>query len=169
MIRIALTNLGRYNEGFLVFKWLELPATDVEIQSTLKEIGVDGEEYEEYFISDYETDIPGLTIGEYENIDKLNELAKWYDYLSEYDQDLLRAMIDAHDFDLDEAKEYIENGDYRFYPGVTSYEELAEIMVDEGLFGDVLANILPYLDYKKIGYELEIEGWQITDVGAIYV
>lgn len=28
MLKIALTNLGKYNEGQLVYKWLELPATE---------------------------------------------------------------------------------------------------------------------------------------------
>lgn len=25
MLKIALTNLGKYNEGYLVYKWLDLP------------------------------------------------------------------------------------------------------------------------------------------------
>lgn len=54
-LRVALTNLGKYNEGELVFKWLDLPATDEEIEQAFKSIGVaEGTEYEEYFITDYE-------------------------------------------------------------------------------------------------------------------
>ena len=30
-LRVALTNLGKYNEGELIFKWLDLPATEEEI------------------------------------------------------------------------------------------------------------------------------------------
>lgn len=29
MLKIYVTNLGKYNEGFLIGKWLELPATEV--------------------------------------------------------------------------------------------------------------------------------------------
>lgn len=39
MINVYITNLGKYNEGCLVGKWLKLPATDEEIEEVLKEIG----------------------------------------------------------------------------------------------------------------------------------
>src|SRR5699024_1531006 len=70
--KVALTNLGKYNEGELAFKWMNLPYTDEEFQETLEAIGIDGENYEEYFISDYEAP---FHIGEYENLEKLNDIA----------------------------------------------------------------------------------------------
>ena len=77
MIELCLTNLGKYNEGELVYTRLVLPATTEEIQTAYDEIGVaDGTMYEESFISDYETDINGLSISEYASIDDLNELAE---------------------------------------------------------------------------------------------
>ena len=73
-IRIALTNLGKYNEGELTYAWLSLPATDEEIAESFKEISVaPSTEYEEHFISDYEAP---FSIGEYESITKLNEIAE---------------------------------------------------------------------------------------------
>ena len=73
-IRIALTNLGKYNEGELTYAWLSLPATDEEIAESLKEINVaPSTEYDEHFISEYEAP---FSIGEYESITKLNEVAK---------------------------------------------------------------------------------------------
>jgi len=73
-IRIALTNLGKYNEGELTYAWLSLPATDEEIAESFKEINVaPSTEYEEHFISDYEAP---FSIGEYESIMKLNEIAE---------------------------------------------------------------------------------------------
>lgn len=72
-ISVALTNLGKYNEGELVFERLELPATPAEISETLQAIGIDGVRYEEYFISDYEAP---FEIGEYDNLDRLNEIAE---------------------------------------------------------------------------------------------
>lgn len=54
-LRVALTNLGKYNEGELIFEWLELPTTEEEVEAAFKYIGVaEGTEYEEYFITDYE-------------------------------------------------------------------------------------------------------------------
>jgi len=73
-IRIALTNLGKYNEGELTYAWLSLPATDEEIAESFKEINVaPSTEYEEHFISDYEAP---FEIGEYESVTKLNGIAK---------------------------------------------------------------------------------------------
>lgn len=56
MLKIYLTNLGKYNEGYLVGKWVELPATDEELEEAKKEIGIN-QQYEEWFITDYESDI----------------------------------------------------------------------------------------------------------------
>ena len=50
-----VTNLGKYNEGELVGKWLDFPTTQKEINTVLKEIGIDGIRYEEIFITDYES------------------------------------------------------------------------------------------------------------------
>lgn len=49
-----VTNLGKYNEGELVGKWLDFPTTQTKINTVLKEIGIDGTRYEEIFITDYE-------------------------------------------------------------------------------------------------------------------
>ena len=76
MLKIYLTNLGKYNEGELLGEWVELPVDEEELQEVFKRIGIssepdaEGNYYEEYFITDYETDFD-LQIGEYENINKL--------------------------------------------------------------------------------------------------
>lgn len=72
-IKVALTNLGAYNEGRLEFEWLTLPYDVEDLKTTLENIGIDGVEYEEYFISDYEAP---FEIGEYESLTKLNEIAE---------------------------------------------------------------------------------------------
>lgn len=46
MLKIYIANLGKYNEGELVGKWVELPCEDLD--EVLKEIEVvDGTAYEE--------------------------------------------------------------------------------------------------------------------------
>ena len=62
MLKIFLTNLGKYNEGELLGEWLELPATKEEIKKSCDRIGIN-ERYEEWFITDFETDINSLSIG----------------------------------------------------------------------------------------------------------
>lgn len=44
MLKIYVTNLGKYNEGFLIGKWLELPA-DVMIYSNCSNMSEVAEEY----------------------------------------------------------------------------------------------------------------------------
>lgn len=68
---ICVQNLGKYNEGELVFEWLDLPATEEKIQETLNKIGIN-ERYEEYMIADSEY----IKAGEYESITSINERAK---------------------------------------------------------------------------------------------
>src|SRR5699024_5960300 len=99
-IRIALTNLGKYNEGELTYKWVELPYTDEEFQETLEAIGIDGENYEEYFISDYEAP---FHIDEYENLEKLNDKAMEYDVLDEQEKEVLALYMEEVNNDFDDA------------------------------------------------------------------
>ncbi|AMQ66663.1 anti-restriction protein [Bacillus phage Mgbh1] len=69
MIKIALTNLRKYNEGVLVYEWLTLPCEKEEIEAAMKRIGI-GEQYEEWFVSDYEAP---FHIEEYADVYRLNE------------------------------------------------------------------------------------------------
>ena len=80
-----VTNTGKYSEGHPTGEALRFPTTTEEVQRVLKQIGVDGVRYREYFITFFDSDILGLYdyLGEYENIDELNHLAC---LLSELDQ-----------------------------------------------------------------------------------
>ena len=55
-----ITNLGKYAEGQFVGETLKFPATTEEVQSLLKNIGVDGVRYEEFFITAFDGDVMGL-------------------------------------------------------------------------------------------------------------
>ena len=58
-MEIFLTNLGKYVEGCLVGQWVKLPVPEDKLESVLKQIGIN-DEYEEYFITDYEISFHGL-------------------------------------------------------------------------------------------------------------
>ena len=83
IFRAFITNLGIYNEGRLVGEWVDFPiqhdglTLQESIEKILCRIGVDGKQYEEYFITDYDSEIAGLTenFGEYENLFLLQALA----------------------------------------------------------------------------------------------
>lgn len=70
---VYLTNLGMYAEGSLVGKWINVPISIEDFNKELKNIGVDGERYEEFFFTDWEN-IEG--IGEYSSIEEINSIAK---------------------------------------------------------------------------------------------
>ena len=158
-IKIALTNLGKYNEGELIYTWLNLPATGNEIDKAFKEISVaEGTQYEEYFISDYETGIPGFKIEEYENLRQLNEQIREFSNLDEWEQEEVSAVMEAGSYDsLTEAIDYQKEGSHIYYSGVTSFEELAQQFVDDGCFGEIPEAIENYIDYEAIGQTLSYD------------
>lgn len=157
MIKVFLTNLGKYNEGYLIGEWLELPATQQEINACMERIGIN-EEYEEYFITDYETDIEGVEVGEYSNLDELNELAEQLDELEEDAQKAIQAMLlDGYTFN--DALEKASNGDYAIYFDCDNMTDVAYEVVEEyGYLNNVPEQVKMYFDYESFGRDLNIEG-----------
>ena len=94
MIDIFITDLSAYNEGHLVGKWIQLPLPQEELSQALSEVLSEGEivsgtdNHEELFITDNEAEI---VIGEYDNIERLNELAEAMEEFS--DEDLLKLRL----------------------------------------------------------------------------
>lgn len=139
IIEAYVTNLGKYNEGELIGKWIELPIGEEEFEEVLKEIGVDGENYEEYFFSDYNyNDIENLYLSEHENIEDLNEIAENLENLRYYKIDVFNAI----------AQYYAD-----------------EVYFDDIKTGSILHN---YIDYESFGRDiaLELDGG-FTDYGFI--
>lgn len=156
MIKVFLTNLGKYNEGYLIGEWLELPATQEEINNCMERIGIN-EEYEEWFITDYEASF-NIEIGEYSNLDELNKIAEQLDELEEDAQEAIQAMLlDGYTFN--EALEKANNGDYRIYYDCDDMIDVAMEIVEEcGYLNDVPEIIARYFDYEAFARDLEIEG-----------
>ena len=94
-----ITNLGKYAEGQLVGETLKFPATTEEVQSLLKNIGVDGMRYEEFFITAFDGDVMGLYdyLTEYENLDELNHLAHLISELDSDEIETLEAVLNKGD------------------------------------------------------------------------
>lgn len=171
MIELCLTNLGKYNEGELIYSRLVLPATTEDIQAAYDEIGVaDGTMYEEAFISDYETDINGLSISEYASLDDLNELAEEMENFDEYELDAFGAMLD-YGYATDEALKKVQDGDYMYYSGCYSMTEVAEMYADEtGLLSNIPDELRYYFDFEAYGRDMEINGKFVeTDSGYIEI
>ena len=71
-IRVYLTNLGKYVEGYLIGKWITL-STAINWKEELESIDVkDGTDYEEFFITDFESNA-NIKVNEYMSISELEE------------------------------------------------------------------------------------------------
>lgn len=171
----ALTNLGKYNEGELVYKWIHLPISDKELSQVLKDIGIDGISYEEYFITDYNCDIDGVydKLGEYTSIRDLNALAERFDCMSSHEIEKFEAIMKA--FGASDETEMINithNLDcWDFLPDATSAYDLGWYWVEEsGCYNtDSLGALANYIDYEGFGRDISFEQCgQFTDDGYIY-
>lgn len=169
-IKGFITNLGKYNEGDLVGKWITFPIDEEDLQEVLKAIGCcyedeDGEYidtgYEEYFFTDWD----GMpSFGEYESIDFINEVAV---NLENWDEDTFCAACEVWGFG-----EVIEADpeDYNLYPDITTDYDLGYYWIEEsGCYNTKeLGNLSNYIDYEAFGRDVRFESnGGFTDAGWI--
>ena len=168
-----ITNLGKYAEGQLVGETLKFPATTEEVQSLLKNIGVDGVRYEEFFITAFDGDVMGLYdyLTEYENLDELNHLAHLISELDSDEIETLEAALNKgdHTSSVADIINLVHNLDcYDLHPGVTDDETLGRIYVEDMELLDVPDNVLPYFDFEAYGRDMRInEGGHFAPTGYL--
>ena len=169
-----ITNLGKYNEGRIVGETLKFPATTEEVQSLLKNIGVDGVRYEEFFITAFDGDVMGLYdyLTEYENLDELNHLAHLISELDSDEIETLEAVLNKgdHTSSVADIINLVHNLDcYDLHPGVTDDETLGRIYVEDMELLDVPDNVLPYFDFEAYGRDARInEGGHFAPGGYVF-
>lgn len=156
-----ITNLGKYAEGQLVGETLKFPATTEEVQSLLKNIGVDGVLYEEFFITAFDGDVMGLYdyLTEYENLDELNHLAHLISELDSDEIETLEAALNKgdHTSSVEDIINLVHNLDcYDLHPGVTDDETLGRIYVEDMEAIDVPEHLLNYFDYEAYGRDIRL-------------
>ena len=184
-MNIALTNLGKYNEGVLDFVWLTLPATSEEIAKAFDQIQVSHDdihyysdglghvaknnyygEYEEFFITDYECDY--MDIGEYDNLEDLNEIAETVENLAEYEQTIVKALLDDG-YSLEQALD--QKDDCVLYNDCDSMTDVAYYCAEEyGILDRIPDELQQFFDFEAYGRYLETSGhWISTNDGYIEV
>jgi antirestriction protein len=166
-MRIYITDLEAYNRGHLVGAWYTLPMGEDGLCECNEEVLYQGRKacedthhHEETFITDYEAII---TIDEYDDIYRLNELAQKLEAFS--DDDLLKLKFLSYEGYNE--REVIDNGidsyevtiyDYSTDISFTDvYEMLAYDLVAEGLFGEIPDHLENYIDYSAIGRDLSCD------------
>lgn len=162
MFEAYVTNLGMYPErGVEVGEYLKFPTTIEEVQALFSRIGIDGKRYEEYFITDYQSDVLGLYdhLGEYESLDELNFLAHLLEEMTPDELEKLEAVMDAGEY-TGSVKDLInltQNLDcFEFYVGVEDDETLGRIYVEDMEAIDVPEHLLNYFDYEAYGRDIRL-------------
>lgn len=162
VLKIWLGDLGAYNAGELKGEWLEFPMDPEELSEKIKQYSRNGEG--DYFIADSEEPIKGL-VKEFSDPLELNEVA---DKLSDMrDDELARVgyLVEDQGYSIGDALDKYE--DVTFYEGM-SLKQVAEHMVDEGLFGEIASSIINYIDYEAIARDLSIDGYTETKAGVFH-
>lgn len=164
LISVFITNLGKYNECELVGEWLELPATPTDVKQCLARIGIDGIEYEEYFLTDYESSIDGVTayISEYSALNELNDLATQLAGLSSDEVCLYQAVIEMGGYvsTIDDLINLTDNlGCFQQLTDVHNEYDLGYYWIEESGCYDLepLGHLLCYFDYERYGRDICLE------------
>lgn len=173
-LKVYITNLGKYNEGELIGEWIELPIIPEKFKEVLNHIEIN-KQYEEWFITDYDCSIDGLTdiLGEYENLDELNYLASRIDEMDAYDLECFETIVSAKCFasnlkDLINLTYNLEN--YEYLEGVFSEYDLGYYWIEESGQFDLssFGSLRDYINYEAYGHDVYIENLgSFTDNGYI--
>ena len=159
-MKIFVTNLGRYNEGYLVGKWVKLPVSEDKLNEVLKEIGIN-EYYEEYFITDCENYIIGLNdvISEYSSVQALNSLAQRLEELSDDESNKLGAVLEYEACtSVDEVIVILDKLDeFDLIEGVSDDEKLGYYYAEECGSIDIPEHLRSYFDYEAYGRDIRLE------------
>lgn len=153
MLKIYVTNLKEYNNGKIAGEWVSLPCEGLE--EIFNKISNNGKD--ELFISDYETDISNLKIGEYEDILQLNEIAEEIEEMREDELIALQAYLE--EYNMEQALDEVRQGNYRIYYNCDDMSDVAyEAVNDCGLLDGVSETLKGYFDYEAYGRDMDIEG-----------
>ena len=158
-ISIYITNLGKYNEGYLMGEWVKLPVPADKLDEVLERIGIDGE-YEEYFITDYEASFANLNLSEYTSIEALNSFAERLDEMESWEVEKLAAVLEYETVSsITDIMDIIDHLD--------DFDILADVEDDEGLgryyaeefctLEAVPVHLRRYFDYEAYGRDIRLE------------
>lgn len=162
-LNVFITNLGAYAAGELRGEWLGLPASEEERKAAWERIGAP----EEVFFTDYEAeDVPGIAskLGEFESLDKLEELAEELEDMDEQERETLAAVLEAgiesaHGAaELLELCEEVQDGGYTLIEGVDNVEDLGWYYAEAtGAIDELPDWARGYFNYEAYGRDIAIE------------
>ena len=160
-INIYVTNLNLYNQGLLYGCWVSLPKNSDELEEVINAVSRGGED--EIFITDYESEF--FSIGEYDDIEELNEKAEQLDECD--DLDAVAAALDFTD-DINEAEDCIQIERPAFSFSSDDYI-IGEFFVEELGALELPDELAPYFDYEAYGRDISYDYHTTEKDGIIYL
>lgn len=160
MLSIFINTWGNYNEnGANGGEWVTLPMDDGELAKKLDSIAKNtGDNDPEFCIHDYEWtgEWEGREIGEYDNIEELNEYCQQLDDLSEWEQKVYCAAVEYW------GDKYVNIDDldnYNLYSDINDNYDLGYYWaVESGCYDlDKMGHLANYFDYEGFGRDIAIE------------
>lgn len=153
-MQVWIGNLGKYNEGYLVGDWFDLP---IDYDDMAERIGLN-ERYEEYGI--FDTDDFPCEVGEWTSVEELNEMYEMFEELPDYVLDNLDEFIGI----FGSLKNLVEHvNDIILYSGCDTMGEVAEVLLEEsGRLDEIPEDLQYYFDYEAYGRDLWIAGTFIS-------
>lgn len=154
-LKAFVTNLGKYNEGYLIGEWVSFPIDEDEQEELFDRIGIN-DHYEEIFLTDWECDLD-LDIGEYTSLAKMNEYAEMIENVEDYQIPALTALINDGGYSLEHALDHLD--DCITWSNCYDMEDVARAYADEtGLLSEIPENLQYYFDFESFGRDMGLEG-----------
>ena len=98
----------------------------------------------------------GIEIGEYSNLEKLNEMAETLEALDDNEKEVVNAIM-SEGYSLEEALE--KKDDCIVYCDCNDMEDVAREYAEEtGLLSSIPENLQSYFDYEAFGRDMSFEG-----------
>ena len=169
-----LSNLGKYTEGRPAGEWVSFPTTAEHLKEVFDRIGIDGKNYEELHITEYQSSIAGLAgkLTELESLDELNYLGELLKMQYDDDREKFTAAITYgdHTRDLQDIINLAQNLDcYWIYPSVKTGEDYGHYLIEELDELELPEEAKNYFLYEEYGRDAAInDGGRFTEQGYIY-